>query len=247
MTCHTIQRHLDAFLDGEVDPTTQIEFAADIASCVGCQEQLVASRIVKHATKEAVAIKAPDALRARMTEMLANAEPASSREPLVRVFTLPARYSIPMAAAAMLAFVAGGFFMPRVGGMGATEQASALPLFQDVVRPHSTPACQRRSEQPAQRSGCVVVSRQGRLPGAARKLRRRSGRAFARARLSNVGERRAAALYYDVHGRRMTVVVFPGAQPMSRLRGVSVEQVRVIKSLISALADTPFRPWSMMA
>jgi anti-sigma factor RsiW len=40
------------------------------------------------------------------------------------------------------------------------------------------------------------------------------------ARLSNVRDRRAAALYYRIHGRRFTVVVFdaPGIEQVDRVR-----------------------------
>src|SRR5690606_27891138 len=43
-------------------------------------------------------------------------------------------------------------------------------------------------------------------------FRRRDARLIG-GRLSNVRDRRAAALYYDVGGRRVTVVVFDGPEP----------------------------------
>lgn len=225
MNCRTTRRHLDAYLDGEVDPTTQIEFEQHFAICAGCQEILDASQRLKSATRAAVSsTKAPAGLEGRIATMLAKAPP-SRREPVVRVFTLPSKYAIPAAAAATLAFMAGGWFGPYHGGAATTEQASAMPLFQDVVRLHSTQLPADVSN-PQREQLTSWFRDKVEFPVRSADFAGEPDVHLLGARLSNIGSRRAAALYYDVHGHRMTIVAFPGSQPISGLRDTSVQRIR---------------------
>ena len=253
MNCRLFQRHVDAFLDAEVDPTTQIEFERHLSVCASCQEVLAFERATKRSTKLALGgITAPAALRERLTLRLAaepqHAEPRHSdpgghelahddgRRPLFRIYTLPRRYAIPLAIAAAAALVLG-VVGRGAGGRTAGEhdvlaaEAGSLPLFEEVARLHSTPlpadVRDPRDEQ-------VVNYFHGKVEFPVRPATFPNGNAkLVGARVSSVSDRRAAALYYEVRGRRMTVVVYSDprlrSQPQTQVLlggpGMFVERV----------------------
>ena len=229
MNCRLFRRHLDAFLDGEVDPATQIEFERHVSSCAGCQEQFAFERAARSANKEVLsAVRAPDALRARVMETLASPVPAQKDAPLIRVFMLPARYSVPMAAAAVVLFLAGGVIMPRFHNASAVTAASAgLPIFEDVVRLHSA---QLPSDvaNPAQDQVLSWFRDKVEFPVRPAAFEGNPDVHLLGARLSTVGQHRAALLYYDVHGRRMTVVMYARPEPNddASAPGVYIEKIR---------------------
>ncbi len=256
MDCRLFQRHVDAFLDAEVDPTTQIEFERHLAGCAGCQELLAFERATKRSTKVALSgLTASDSLRERLAARLAS-EPRHApsdvhavpsftatlaqddgRRPFFRIYTLPKRYAIPVAIAAAAAVVIGAVGRGVGGGSATTEsdvmaaEAGSLPLFEEVARLHSTPLPADVSDP---RDEQVVSYFRGKVEFPVRPAAFPNGNAkLVGARVSNVRERRAAALYYEVRGRRMTVVVY--SDPRMRLqaqtqvllggRGVMVERV----------------------
>jgi anti-sigma factor (TIGR02949 family) len=238
MNCTLFRRHVDAFLDAEVDPTTQIEFERHVAACAGCQEFLAFQRALKRSVRAALGDhRAPEALRARIAEVLAAPPPPRVRPlprdrdlagastdgaargpaPLLRVHVLPRRYAAPLALVAAAALI--GLWVSRggpsaVGGETDASVASALPpIFEDVARLHSTPlpadVADPRDEQ-------VVSYFRGKVEFPVRPAAfPRENAKLVGARVSNVSDRRAAALYYDLQGQRMTVVVF--ADPRVRL------------------------------
>lgn len=207
MNCGLFRRHLDAYVDAEVDPNTQIEFERHASMCASCQEALVIARAMKARVHESLSgVRAPEALRAKIMESLENAPaPIRAAKP-ARGFSqnaLKARYSVPLGLAAAAAILFAMFTQGGNVGGGAVE-ASSIPMFEDVVRLHS-------SELP------VDVSHQEQVPGYFRgkvdfpvmpsNFRGMTAQLVG-ARLSNVRDHRAAALYYNVHGSRVTVVLF---------------------------------------
>ena len=256
MDCRLFQRHVDAFLDAEVDPTTQIEFERHLAACAGCQELLAFERATKRSTKLALSgLTASDALRERLAARLAS-EPRHApsdahapsfaaglaqddgRRPFFRIYTLPKRYAIPVAIAAVAAVVIGAVGRGVGGDRSATSEsdvmaaeAGSLPLFEEVARLHSTPLPADVSDP---RDEQVVSYFRGKVEFPVRPAAFPNGNAkLVGARVSNVRERRAAALYYEVRGRRMTVVVYSDPRMRSQAqtqvllggRGVMVERV----------------------
>ncbi|MCA9531033.1 MAG: zf-HC2 domain-containing protein [Myxococcales bacterium] len=210
MTCGFIRRHLGTFLDGELDPTTQIELERHIQGCARCQEQLEFERAYRDHFRQAVGgVRAPAGLEARVLAALdaAPASEAPGAAPMLRFVHLGPRRAIPLAAAAAVVMVVLG----SVGVPGSSNQASlssTVPLFEDVVRVH-------QSDLPAD-----VASPDRVAPYFQNKLSfpvhpARFDRVHARlvgARLASVRGGRAAVLYYDVLGRRLTVVVCAGTQ-----------------------------------
>jgi anti-sigma factor (TIGR02949 family) len=128
------------------------------------------------------------------------ATPARPAKPRRRGYLVAARYVVPAAAAAVVfAAFATRSDERRVGTV-------AEPLFEDVVRRHA-------SEYPVEvRGSAPEVSGwfRGRLDFQARPVvfEGDSQARLVGGRLSNVREQEAAAFYYDVHGRRVTVMVF---------------------------------------
>jgi len=217
MNCRLFRRHIDAFVDGELDPATQIEFERHVAVCPQCQEHLAFERAFKMDVRRRLCmLHAPDALRARIHAALREAPaPVPYREqgmPLIRFVPVRARYAVPIAAAAALGLAF--FYGLDQRGAPHTNSAGALPILEDVVRLHS-------SELPADVKGPaadpVVSYFRGRVEFPVRPAEFTTGNArLMGARLANVRDRRAAALYYNVRGRRVTVVVF---SPPARIMG----------------------------
>lgn len=223
--CRVVRRHLDALVDGELDSSAQVEFDSHLASCPVCREHAAFSRSIKRTIRQELAApRAPEHLRLRVLTAIQSAPPPGristaaapvpaaappESEPIaarrgVRVWMLPARYAVPAAAAAVF-FVALGARTDDGEADDAAVAATTVPLFEDVVRRHS-------SEHPAEVAGPpqqVVGWFRGKLEFPVRPVEFESGDArLLGARLSNVRDRDAAAFYYEVRGHRVTVMVF---------------------------------------
>lgn len=241
ITCEVFHRHVDAVIDGEVDPNTQIEFEQHLSECGPCRVHLSFARSFKRQLREAVidstpptspeladrirkALDAEDARRAAI-ERGAPIGASATRPPLglsgVRLVPVKARYAVPAAAAvvalAVLAAHEGG--NPDIdfdtAGLDPTPTGmSGIGYLEDVVERHSR-------EHPAEISGPpmqVASWFRDKLEFPVRPIEfSRSDVRLVGARISSVRDRDAAAFYYDVHGRRVTVVVFEQPPPMFRV------------------------------
>jgi anti-sigma factor RsiW len=130
MTCEVLRRHVDAIVDGEVDPTTQIEFEHHLSSCAPCRIHLAFAQSFKQRVKDAAAelppappdlamriqraLDAEDQRRAAgddpravsaLDAPLAVGASAAPRGPLglsgIKLLPIRARYAVPAAAAAV--------------------------------------------------------------------------------------------------------------------------------------------------
>lgn len=211
MNCALVRRHLDAYVDGEVDPTAQIDFERHLAACARCQELIDIARQMKlEVSRSCRSVRAPAALRHRVCSALEEAEQSAASGSMFRVLMLPKRLAIPLAvAAATLMAVTWGI---GTGGETRSAAATTMPVFEDVVRAHSShlPA-DVQADEPREVAGYFRNKVDFRVRPA--QFERRDARLVG-ARLSNVRDRRAAALYYDVGGQRLTVVVFDRPQRM---------------------------------
>ncbi|MCA9577787.1 MAG: zf-HC2 domain-containing protein [Polyangiales bacterium] len=204
MKCELVQRHMGALVDGELDPATQIEFERHVDACADCQELVELDRLIRHELRaRAEATVTPSSLEERVRLALQQA-PAQRRAPFVTVSPVPLKQAVPMMAAAAALFVV-------VGGTGVTDDANvaSASMLEDVVQLHSSELpSDVRDAEPTQ------VSRyfRGRVAFPVRPARfDRQDARLVGARLSTVRAERAAALYYEVQGRRVTVVVFPSS------------------------------------
>lgn len=211
MNCSAVRRHLDAYLDSEVDPSSQIEFERHLSVCAGCQELLAFSRDVKaEVRRTCLTTRAPSALRARICAAMAEADARAKKGGAIRMLPLKKQVAFAGAAAAA-ALMALTWGIGTSGDPATAARASAMPMFEDVVRVHSSelPA-DVRADEPEQVSRYFRGKVQ--FPVRPAEFENRRARLLG-ARLSNVRDRRAAALYYNVGGRRLTVVVFDGPSP----------------------------------
>ncbi len=218
MSCTLVQRHVGALVDGELDPTTQIELERHVDACVACQELVAFEVATRSLVRDALSgPPAPAHLEERVRFALdRQPEPGSAtREPWIRVWPVAPRHAVPAAAAVSL-LVLGGMKL----GAPAEDPYLGASMLDDVVDLHSAelPA-DVRVEERSSSADPVAGPPEPPIRRVARYFRDKvafpvrpavfDGRdvRLVGARLSNVRERRAAALYYDYHGRRMTVVV----------------------------------------
>jgi mycothiol system anti-sigma-R factor len=128
MVCRDVRRYVGACVDGELEPTMSLAIEQHVTVCKGCREHADLHRELKTHVRDAVrADKAPEALRARVTEVLGTM-PMPAR-PGVRM--LPLRYAIPIAAAAVVAITTGAL-RSRI----SVAEAGVAPVLEDVVRGH---------------------------------------------------------------------------------------------------------------
>ncbi len=219
MNCRLVHRYRDAYIDGEVDPTTAIEFEQHLSSCAGCQEDVAFARGFKAQVRGAlVGTRAPQTLRDRIRFAMdeVDRERAAAASPFVRIMTLRARYALPVAAAAVVlmalsyALSSGESHSESAAerSLSATtaSAAASVPIFEDVVRVH---ASDLPADVPGEQPQEVTRWFRNKVAFPVRPAEfERSDARLLGARLSNVRERRAAALFYDVGGSRVTVVVF---------------------------------------
>jgi len=222
ISCEVLRRHVDAFVDGEVDPDTHIEFEQHLASCGPCRVHLAFSRSMKQQVREACGgAEAPLGLAEKLRRSLdaedgrlAGADPA---EPIgvrpaeaearvgpplglggIRLLPAKAKYAVPAAAAAVaLAFIAA-----QEGGNPIGLEGESSPHLIATAASHTGSVFEdivRRhsSEHPAEVVGpptTVASWFRGKLHFPVRPVRFSSPDVqLVGARISNVQDREAAA------------------------------------------------------
>ena len=210
MNCELLGRHVDAYVDGELDPTAQVDFETHVGSCSGCQERVRFERSVRHQVGNALGqVRAPANLGVRVCEGLDEADRSS--------LVWRGKSGMALATAAVVLLALGAGYWARTDGSQGM-QAAAMPMFEDVVRLHS-------SELPADVPGSATTQvpqqivryfrNKVEFPVRLAEFEQQDVQLVG-ARLSNVRGQRAAALYYDVGGRRVTVVVFRPSSPVAQ-------------------------------
>jgi len=233
ITCEVIRRHVDAVVDGELDPDTQIEFEQHLATCGPCRVHLSFASAFKRSVKASCETTvAPEGLAARIAAALdaedaqrAAAEPGAPvgaagevGPPLgisgIRRLPVRARYAVPAAAAVVaLAVIAAH----ETGGQRLEAETLAMPpgasIFEDVMRRHQSAHPSEVSGEPTQ----IASWFRDKLDFPVRPVD------FANpdvhlvgARISNINDREAAAFFYRVHGHRVTVMVFEPPAELGR-------------------------------
>jgi mycothiol system anti-sigma-R factor len=213
MNCALVCRHMDACVDGELDPGTQVEFERHLSECASCQEQLSFERSFKAQVKAGLGdVTAPPALRERIRSAVSREDVDEGADRHAFIPVLPARYGVPLAAAAtvLLALVGTTGWASMDDEAGPTRADAVMPVLEDVLR-------MQRSDAPPDVQGTpprIVSYFRNKVDFAVHPPRFEGHQVrLEGARLSNVREHSAAALYYDAGGRRVTVVVFePGEE-----------------------------------
>jgi anti-sigma factor RsiW len=209
-SCEETRRYVDAWVDGELDVSAAIPVEMHVAHCSICRAEADMIRSIKSSLgslREQDA--APPALRSRISALLAEDDDAQAR-------AYSASQKRRHAAGFMLAGAALAGFVLATGRHDADRagvQSASLgfggTLLDDIATRHARelPA-EVRGGQPAE----VANFFRGRMDFPVHPVWFRGVPAnLVGARISNVRDRMAAALYYDLGGRRMTVFVFDGA------------------------------------
>lgn len=206
MTCKDVQRYVHAYIDGELDPQKALELEGHLDECAQCRQLADFEWWFKHQIRHTVGTAhAPVDLSGRVRESLARAD----RNDRIRSTVPRAGAVAALAAGVLLAIYLPSWLTPEppplmpgraVIDYIAERHARRLPpevtggdearvgyWFRDKVDFAVRPP-QFRNE-PVQLVG---------------------------GRISNVGDRQAAHLFYEHNGRPVTVVVFPDANmPLS--------------------------------
>ena len=207
MSCKLVRRHLGAFVDGELDPATQIEFERHLEACPGCQEHLAFESSLRRQTRESIGgIHAPEHLWGRAVRRLAELDEARAEHTsLIEVRPMRWRQTWPIAAAAAAILIIGG-----VVGLPESAEYQSAGMLQDVVNLHSQAL---PSDVQAEAPQEVVRYFQGKTPFPVQPATfEEPGMKFIGARYIRVGAQPAAALYYIRDGRRVTLLVFQSSE-----------------------------------
>jgi anti-sigma factor (TIGR02949 family) len=203
MSCKLVRRHLGAFVDGEIDPATQIEFERHLEACPGCQEHLAFESSLRQQTRDAIGRShAPEHLWGRALHRLDVLDEArAERASLIHVRPMRWRQTWPIAAAAAAILIIGG-----VVGLPERTEYQGASMLQDVMNLHSQ---ELPSDVQAEAPQEVVRYFQGKTPFPVQPARfEEPSMKFVGARYIKVGRRPAAALYYSHGGHRVTLLVF---------------------------------------
>ena len=203
MSCKLVRRHLGAFVDGELDPASQIEFERHIEACPGCQESLAFERSFRLQTRESIGgARAPEHLWGRALHRLDEIDEAKAEHTsLIEIRPMRWRQTGLIAAAAAAVLIIGG-----VVGLPDSNDYKGAGMLQDVVDLHSKAL---PSDVEAEAPQEVVRYFQGKTPFPVKPAQFEEPNVkFVGARYIKVGTRPAAALYYNHGGRRVTLLVF---------------------------------------
>lgn len=204
MDCRQIEQHLDAYADGEFEPSASVEFDAHLGACDECAQLLRVLRATKQAVHAQLSgVQAPASLRLRVGRAL---DRIDGREHPTRQWGTAAAAVAAAALFGVSQFPGIGAHL-RAGATPATIQAGLTPIFEDVVAHHrdSLPSEVEPSENPERVTGWFrdkVAFRVGPVRFA------RPGIQLLGARIGHVRNQRAAELVYRMGDRRLTLVVF---------------------------------------
>jgi anti-sigma factor RsiW len=214
MDCRVVRAHLDAYVDAELEPTPVIEFERHLDGCPDCRNELSLARLVQRSVRELPVPAAPASLKVQVIRALDEVSEQRSGG------LLSARAWTPVLAAAGAVALALGAVVqsdgnPRGVRTAGTEVVPASGLLGDVVARHvdQLPA-EIAAEQPEQ----VTNWFRGKVAFRVRSVEFAEPRVrFLGARMSHIGDRQAAKLYYSVGDSRLTSVVFQPPPSLQRV------------------------------
>lgn len=240
-TCGDLARSLSAFVDGELEASQAVEFQHHVDKCEACASRVAFARASRSSVRRTVAsVKAPEAFRARVTMVVAEARDGAERgDVMTGPRLLSWRIAGPMAAAAAFALVWAS--VSRLQDRGATPEqaegtaahtasaskAAMLPvetLVDSLVEQHANPL-------PPETDNPTEIAKFDRFIGVpVRNIPQQAlqGRGqLLGARMVPLHEQRAAMFQYVMgNGRRVSLYVYNpkkvriGTSPVLRERVV---------------------------
>jgi hypothetical protein len=226
MDCRVIQKHLSAYVDGELEPSRMLEVEQHLGACGDCQVDRSGLVAIKRELRvRVVAPAAPLYLRSRVQVALRGVEP--ERQGLG-----PAVPIVASVAASLLLVFGSLVGTDRRIDAATVGMVTPLEIARQVVDRHkdelpaeiATKEPQRATSWFRDKVGFRVRSVEFAEP----KVH------FMGARMSQVGAQQAAKLYYNIDDSRLTLVMFKAPAPLTEalsagrgLERFGVHRVRV--------------------
>ena len=204
MDCKLVRDHLDAYVDGEIDPSPMLEFEQHLDACSGCRNEVTLMRAVQRGVQELQAPAAPLALRQRVARALDEKSPADERGPRRAIL------SGVLSTAAVAAVVFGAMARPHQGAQPEQRaDMTDLPPFSmlgDIVARHTDELPADIHDQPPE---MVDNWFRNKVRFRVRSVEFKEPHVqLVGGRVSNVRDMPAVKLYYRVGDVRLTSVVF---------------------------------------
>ncbi len=149
--CRDHVRMLEAYLDGELEPTQLLDVEKHVTECPPCRERVELDRATRASLRDAVKIGAPSGLRARAVAAM---QAEKARREVRAPESQPAawRTFVPLASAAALALAFGALGKGTVGGGNGNAVRAGLgdemgdELLQELIAEHSRPLPPERTD-----------------------------------------------------------------------------------------------------
>ena len=222
--CEQAARWTDPWIDGELDPSAALMVEEHLSRCASCRAEAERVRTLKRSLGALRETSAPPALRRKVLAALDAYDQSQEFERAAVARRRHARnFAIAGAALAGVVLAQGLKLRAGVVAPANTAMAGMLPVVEDIAERHA-----RELPLEVNNSDPAAVTQwfRGKLDIPVRPVMFQGMEArLLGARISDVQNHMAAALYYDVDGRRMTVFVFDGArfprsaEPSSMLHG----------------------------
>jgi anti-sigma factor RsiW len=214
MDCKRVRAHLDAYVDGELEPTPVIELEQHLDGCADCRNELALVRLAQQGLRALPTPPVSLELRSKIVGALDAAEGGSSVQ-------RPLRASLAGGLAAAAAVVLG---LGALFGQGRPQQAPAaslaadsnpLGVLGDVVAHHTD---QLPADIAADRPEQVTSWCRGKVGFRVRSVEFAEPKVrFLGARVSQVRDQRAVKLSYSVGDSRLTSMVFQSPPSLSQM------------------------------
>ncbi|MBC7171639.1 MAG: zf-HC2 domain-containing protein, partial [Polyangiaceae bacterium] len=112
MSCRLVQRHVGAYVDGELDPGSMLDFERHIDVCAQCQEHVAFERAYREMVDSSLGgSAAPEHLKNNVRLALDRIDASATKG--ARLTRIPWRQVVPLAVAAGVLLALGGV----VGGV----------------------------------------------------------------------------------------------------------------------------------
>jgi anti-sigma factor RsiW len=201
--CDEARRWLDAWVDQELDASAALHVEAHLARCGCCRAEADSLKALKRSLAGLREECAPTALRFKISAALEACDRAQEIEQSAQ-----RRKKHALGFAITGAALAGAVLATGHRTNSRALEAGVLPVIEDVAQRH---ARELPAEVEASDPAEVAQWFRGKLDIPVRPVLFRGMSArLVGARISSVRDQMAAALYYEVGGRRVTVFVFDG-------------------------------------
>lgn len=205
MNCQLIRKHLSAYIDGELEATPLIEFEQHLEQCAGCKDELIFNQLLKSSIRQKLAgSKAPDALRLRISRSLNR----DSKTGQLRSdsYIGKSAFGVFAIAAAVLLAIGSSINSDSPNLNQASLSSSALLALSDIVNSHEDQLpTEIETEIPSQ----AATWFRGKLGFRVQSVEFNQPQVRLKgARISYVGNSRAAEMVYHVGDSRITMIAF---------------------------------------